>query len=769
MHIQFIEIQNFRKLKSIRVDLDKQTTIFVGANNSGKTSAMVALGHFLIDNSRFTTNDFTLSNWIEINKIGKTWESSPSAEQVISPNLSDWVSILPTMDVWLNVAPNEIHYIQHLMPTLKWRGGLLGVRLRLEPKNIGEFFKEFLITRKASLNTIAEAKKLKGDAAEYTLPLWPLDMGQFLERKLNSHFEVKAYTLDPAKLKLPSHGMANPQVLPVEREPISGNPFKGLIKINEIDAQRGFSDASSSNDSGDSYNTGGKRKLSEQLRSYYTRHIDPSEAPEPSDIDALQALHEAQTSFDRRLGTSFESALLEIKDLGYPGVTDLELILSTKIHPMDGLNHDSALQYKVRSHPDKEQSNHPCLPEQYNGLGYQNLISMVFRLMSFRDHWMQVGKSAKVVKTANDFIPPLHLVLVEEPEAHLHVQVQQVFIRKAYSILRSHKDLGTNKTLSTQLIVTTHSSHIAHECNFAALRYFKRRPAKKVSEVPTSTVINLSEVFGAETITQKFVTRYLRTTHCDLFFADAAILVEGPAERMLVPLFIRERFPKLNQSYISLLEINGSHSHTLRPLIEHLGLITLIITDIDSAKVVNSKLVATQPKRNSNYVTNNFTLRTWLPNEKTIDKLLDMKTPAKIMAMDEFSSVRVAYQTPISVQLTNGSPMEEALSNTFEDSLVFSNVEFFRNLKIKGLFKKFKTTILQKTTAAEIGEEIFKALKDGDKAEFALELLYQDFTTLKVPQYIREGLEWLEEQLKTKQLEVLIESELPIILTKEVI
>ena len=71
MQIQFIEIQNFRKLKSIRIDLDKKTTVFVGANNSGKTSAMVALGHFLIDNSRFTTNDFTLSNWKEINKIGK--------------------------------------------------------------------------------------------------------------------------------------------------------------------------------------------------------------------------------------------------------------------------------------------------------------------------------------------------------------------------------------------------------------------------------------------------------------------------------------------------------------------------------------------------------------------------------------------------------------------------------------------------------------------------------------------------------------------------
>lgn len=33
------------------------------------------------------------------------------------------------------------------------------------------------------------------------------------------------------------------------------------------------------------------------------------------------------------------------------------------------------------------------LPEA-NGLGYQNLISMIFRLMSFRDAWMRVGKAS---------------------------------------------------------------------------------------------------------------------------------------------------------------------------------------------------------------------------------------------------------------------------------------------------------------------------------------------------------------------------------------
>ena len=80
------------------------------------------------------------------------------------------------------------------------------------------------------------------------------------------------------------------------------------------------------------------------------------------------------------------------------------------------------------------------------------------------------------------------------------------------------------------------------------------------------------------------------------FFADAAILIEGQAERMLLPFFINQEFPKLASAYISLLEIGGSHAHRLRPLIDDLGIITLIITDIDSVDP-NAHRRSVVPKR----------------------------------------------------------------------------------------------------------------------------------------------------------------------------
>lgn len=762
MKIKFVEIQNFRKLKSCRIDFAVDTTIFVGANNSGKTSAMDALVKFLIKNE-FSTSDFTLSNWPEINKIGMEWEKEDPVTNTSAFSINAWEKYLPSMDVWLEIHTNEIHHVAHLIPTLDWEGGFLGVRLRLEPKKIEDFYKDYRASCKSAKETTAAAKSKKGGEA-ISLELWPRSMQEFLEKRLSTHFSVRAYTLDPSKCQLPDKGIARPQEISADSELANAAPFEGLILIDNINAQRGFSDPG-----GDTYptdETGSTHRaigsLSSQLRAYYDKHLNPEELPDSTDIEALQAIETAQDSFDKKLKEGFNDALRELESLGYPGFSDPRITISSKIKPMDCLNHKSSVQYELMSKDSK--TKHPLrLPEQYNGLGYQNLISMVFRLMRFRDKWMQVGKVAKktATKGTDFYIEPLHLVLVEEPEAHLHVQVQQVFIRKAYEILCNHENLKTQSCFATQLVVSTHSGHIAHEKNFACLRYFRRRPASTNTEVPTSTVVNLSEVFGKGDETERFVTRYLESTHCDLFFADAAILVEGPAERMLIPHFIRQHFKKLNESYISLLEIGGSHAHRLRPLIEHLGLTSLIITDLDSADPDNNNK-STQPLRNKKLKTGNSTLKKWVPCKEMIDELLDLKSTDKVKIHDDFCSVRAAYQHPINVKLKEAGPEEEALSNTFEDALVFDNLAVFKKLEGSGLIKKFKDAINEKQTVSELGKDFFNALRNGNKAEFALELLYlQDPKALKVPTYIYEGLSWLQDQLEIKLNDFLVQNTMP--------
>ncbi|WP_374765277.1 AAA family ATPase [Yunchengibacter salinarum] len=758
MHIDLVELANFRKLKSVRVGIANETTVFVGANNSGKTSAMLALRYFLVERERehFSLNDFTLAHWPAINQMGLDWESAKKKDQPLpSPN---WGPFLPFLDVWLHAEKNEAHFVQKLIPTLDWNGGRLGVRLRLEPKDADQLQKDYLNARDEA-RSIEAADEAAGDGrgvdSQTAIVLWPRSLTDFMQRRFGSLFTVQSYILDPEKLVDPEHGEAKPQALPADPVPIGSEPFQGLIRIDEISAQRGFGQVDGLKDFDDDGRLSGStttRRMSNQLRRYWSKHLDPFENPDPQDIEALRAIEKAQQAFDSRLKDGFSPAIQEVEGMGYPGVTDPKLKISTRLKPVDGLNHDAAVQYVVTAN-DGEKSIELNLPEDSNGLGYQNLISMIFRLMSFRDAWMRVGKAATATET---LIPPLHLVLIEEPEAHLHTQVQQVFIRQAYKILRKHDVLGSSKALKTQLMVSTHSSHIAHECDFDHLRYFRRLPAIG-SSVPLSCVVNLGTVFGTDVETKRFVTRYIKVTHCDLFFADAAVFVEGPAERVLVPFFVQNHpeLETLHECYITWLEIGGSHAHRLRPLVEHLGLTTLIITDLDACDAEGKKAV---PRRGADLSTRNQTLKSWCPNNSDLDALMDLNAHAKsIWYKEQRFSVRAAYQCPVEINFQGSKA--EALCNTLEDALVMENQALFVAHTGTGLWAKFKTAIEQSSDLGALSKAILKVLDNGGKAEFALNLLeLENPKDLRPPFYIRDGLTWLIEQLKERQQDLGIAS-----------
>lgn len=761
MHIEFVEIANFRKLLSTRVDISTTTTLFVGANNSGKTSAMLAMRRFLSPRRcPFELHDFTLCHWQAIIALGESWIAARDAGDVVDLVVAPWVSVLPTLDLWLYMEIGEMHHVRDLIPTLDWEGGRLGVRLRYEPKDLDLLYKDFMgavsdaeAMKAAAIATAVAAKLPNTDTPKLTI--WPESLLDFLSKRLSTHFAIRAYSLDPAKLVAPEKSLARPQVLPPESLPIEGDPLSGLIRVHDIPAQRGFGEEQSSQDDEDGPASSAGSRLSDQLRSYYAKHLDPTKGPDPKDLGALQAIEAAQDAFDMRLSESFKAAFAEVEGMGYPGVTDPRPRVSTRLKAIDGLNHSAAISFEVDVIAE-DGATTPLLrlPEANNGLGYQNLISMIFRLMSFRDAWMRVGKASKGMTITST--EPLHLVLVEEPEAHLHAQVQQVFIKKAYAVLRTHEDLGESKNLRTQLVVSTHSSHVAHETSFSCLRYFRRLPAGMAAKVPVSTVINLSEVFGPGSETERFVTRYLRAQHADLFFADAVILVEGPAERMLVPNFIRAHYDELNQCYITLLEIGGSHAHRLKPLIDHLGLLTLIITDIDTLDGTGGESV--QPVKGANQKTNNATLKTWVPGVEDFDALMDADAAAKTRRVDgdPLFAVRAAYQTPLVVTTPGVAEPEMAYPYTFEDALAFENLTLFSALEGTGLVRKFRDAITAGGGATVIGEQMYLALKKGKKAEFALDVLeIEKFDDIVVPGYIAAGLEWLLKQLKKKQVEIL--------------
>src|SRR5574343_469632 len=165
--------------------------------------------------------------------------------------------------------------------------------------------------------------------------------------------------------------------------------------------------------------------------------------------------------------------------------------------------------------------------------------SLSYQLVSFRASRLTPTEGSPAA---------VHIVLVEEPEAHLHVQVQRIFPRRAAELISPAAPEHAH--LSSQLVISTHASHLAHAENFDRLRYV-RRIAAAAGGMPSSDVIDLATAFGTDKETRTFAERYFRVQHTDLLFADAAIFVEGAAERMLVPLFIERDFLDLDKRYIS--------------------------------------------------------------------------------------------------------------------------------------------------------------------------------------------------------------------------
>lgn len=119
MHIDALRIRNFRRLSDVKIDLDPEISIFVGANNSGKTSASQALQLFMAaSRDRFSIYEFSANCWLPIDQFGDQVEGAK----------------LPTisLDLWLHVEAADLHRVVDLLPSLNWEGSLVGVRMEFE-------------------------------------------------------------------------------------------------------------------------------------------------------------------------------------------------------------------------------------------------------------------------------------------------------------------------------------------------------------------------------------------------------------------------------------------------------------------------------------------------------------------------------------------------------------------------------------------------------------------------------------------------------------
>ena len=135
-----VEVCNFRRLACTRLDLDEETTVLVGANNSGKTSLVTVLRNFLGDIPGFRPYDLSLSQWAKLRELSKGWEDLAEDPTTDTKDAEFWekqlqhlLGCMPFADLWFDANEGAYSYVAPFITSLKWAGGAVGVRVRLEP------------------------------------------------------------------------------------------------------------------------------------------------------------------------------------------------------------------------------------------------------------------------------------------------------------------------------------------------------------------------------------------------------------------------------------------------------------------------------------------------------------------------------------------------------------------------------------------------------------------------------------------------------------
>ncbi len=667
MKIEKIEIKNFRLLNDICLLLEENTTLIVGRNNSGKTSLAELFTRLLTEGSpRFSLEDFSLS--IQDNFIKSFLLMKEGKEEI------EIRSELPFINTRITFTYDkesiDLGVLSDLIIDLdpESNKAIVSINYELDNGKIDKFFEGL---EYSSESVTAKEKKL---------------FFKKIKERIPEFYNTSLLAIDPTD--------------ETNTKEIELSKLKSILQPGFISAHRRIEDAPH----------GESSILSKTLEKLLQASQEESktDGTKSTAENLNDAVEDIQSAMDGDFKKELEKLLPALKLFGYPGLDDTALQTETTLDVLKLLENNTKIKYPSE--------NGVGLPETYNGLGTRNLIYILFKIYEF----FKLSQSS-VVSSG------IQLVFIEEPEAHLHPQMQEVFIRKINEITNKFAEQNGDSGWPVQFIVTTHSSHIANEAPFETIRYFlcSKKPT------PQTTIKDLRMHFETDGLEddKKFLQKYLTLTRCDLFFADKALLIEGPTERILMPqmISILEKSNKiendLSSQYVTCIEVGGAYAHRFINLLEYLEVKTLIITDLDSTKTKEGKRKTCKVFEGE--FTSNACIQKWFNDPNISPQLLLGKSVGEKIC----KKVRLAYQIPEQ----SGS----ACGRSFEDAFMLTNPVKF---------------LISGSTPEDKAIEAWKAVEKVGKTDFALKYAI-DETDWIVPRYIEEGLIWLSESTIPDQSE----------------
>lgn len=711
MKISKIEVNNFRLLNNFTLTPQDDLSLIIGKNNTAKTSILTVLDKFINyqKSKSFVFNDLN----IETQRMFKECFLSniPEKEQYedikillrvyISYTDSDDIGNLSRWFVDLNKDNNTV---------------VLSYEYAIDYENIVKMYTDFS-------DFISKLKKDEQDTSSRGIAVC-----KFLNMGIKDYFKLilKTIQYDEIEKKLNEESFFIID---------SVSDLKNTISFNFVSAKRDVSNKNNNN------------VLSQQIVNIFNANED-NDAMKETYLDLRGTLIRSDYEIGNVYSIIFQDIKDVIKEFGgmVPDTSQIEVMSDLKTEELLKNNATVVYQHEGQN-----------LPENYNGLGYMNLFSILFELESV---------FARIIRSKNETPADINLLFIEEPEAHTHPQMQYIFIKNIKELMRKKLKRADGIKVNYQCFLSTHSAHIISSCDFDDIKYLKKRD--NGSSVEAKNIQELQKMYEKDgnsgNAAYKFLKQYLTINRSELFFTEKAIFVEGDSERILLPAMMKKIDKNHPQNAllcqnISIIDGAGSHSKIFSKFIQFIGLKSLIITDIDT--YYDKPGADNTPKHCSCPSSDAQAAYTWNSSlrffhcrgaDKACQYFLNPKPAYKTVGYDPTSDtwksmvngcIFTAYQYG-----ENGGYG----GCSFEDAFIEENKAFI--LEHGNKFDSLRPTWLTKFQSVQ---DSFELAQNGiiKKSAFALDVLLHEpevaaadiapNNTWIVPLYIKEGLEWLRD------------------------